>query len=283
MSKQKAFVRYTKNGRIIPGSLIMSYDYPKPGLWAQVLTNICCDQDVPGITSTTPKAWVRYTKQGKLVPGSLVIGDSYPESGIWKEVLIDLCCSEYTYCQGEVQIGEQVWSRCNLNTERYLTGDLIPEVQDPTEWANLTTGAWCYYNNDQETGKIYGKLYNWYAVTDSRGLGTPGYHIPSETEWLTLANYVVYDGGSLKETGTEHWLAPNIGATNSTGFTALGGGYRKFDDGAFLYLKDYGFWWTTTASISLTSRDWALGAGTSDLLYGNSDNRFGFSIRLIKD
>lgn len=134
----------------------------------------------------------------------------------------DPCCS-----LPDVTIGTQIWTGCNLNVETYQNGDAIPQVQDPTEWPNLTTGAWCYYNNDPLNGCTYGKMYNWYAINDPRGLAPTGYHIPSETEVLTLQSYLggqLVAGGKMKETGLLHWNSPNTGATNSSGFTALAGG-----------------------------------------------------------
>ena len=95
-------------------------------------------------------------------------------------------------------IGNQTWTTKNLNVSKYRTGDLIPQVQDPTLWDNLTTGAWCYYENNSANGTIYGKLYNWYAVTDSRGLAPTGYHIPNNSEFMTLINYL---GGGREDEG----------------------------------------------------------------------------------
>jgi uncharacterized protein (TIGR02145 family) len=186
-------------------------------------------------------------------------------------------------CTGEdVTIGSQVWKVCNLNVSTYNNGDPIPEITDLTEWVNATTGAWCWYNNDSANGAIYGKLYNWYAVTDPRGIAPAGYHVPSESEWQALSFSVIGDGGTLKETGTTHWTSPNTGATNSTGFTALPGGIRGFD-GSFSLINDYGFWWTSTPDVPGTSRNWALAYDISTILFGNSGNNLGFSVRLIKD
>ena len=89
-----------------------------------------------------------------------------------------------------VTIGTQVWTSKNLDVTTYRNGDVIPHVQDQEAWATLTTGAWCYYNNDPANGTKYGKLYNWYAVNDARGLAPQGYHIPSEAEWDTLLHYL---------------------------------------------------------------------------------------------
>jgi hypothetical protein len=85
-----------------------------------------------------------------------------------------------------IKIGNQLWTKNNLNVNKYRNGDLIPEVKDPKEWYKLTTGAWCYYNNDPKNGAIYGKLYNWYAVNDPRGLAPEGFHIPTVTELNVL-------------------------------------------------------------------------------------------------
>ena len=147
-----------------------------------------------------------------------------------------------------VTIGTQVWNTKNLDVTYYRNGDVIPQVTDSTEWANLTTGAWCYYNNDPAYGAIYGKLYNWYAVHDSRGMSPLGWHIPSDAEFTTLSTYLGGDtiaGGKLKETGTTHWSIPNTGATNETGFSFLPGGYRS-KTGSFASIRDGGVMWSTT-------------------------------------
>ena len=96
--------------------------------------------------------------------------------------------------ENEIKIGDQTWTTKNLDVDTYRNGDAIPQVQDEKEWVNLTTGAWCYYENETANGTTYGKLYNWYAVTDSRGLAPTGYHIPNNSEFMTLINYL---GGSF--------------------------------------------------------------------------------------
>ena len=102
----------------------------------------------------------------------------------------------------KIQIGNQIWMTKNLNTSQYKNGDPIPQVQDQTQWQNLTTGAWCYYENNTANGRIYGKLYNWYAVNDSRGLAPEGWHIPTIGEFNTLSEFlggVNVAGGKMKE------------------------------------------------------------------------------------
>src|ERR1035437_4904310 len=127
-----------------------------------------------------------------------------------------------------VTICTQSWMLKNLDVSTYRNGDLIPEVTDGSAWSALTAGAWCWYNNDSATNaSTYGKLYNWYAVNDPRGLAPTGWHVPSDAEWTTLSTCLggnAVAGGAMKETGTTHWTSPNTGATNSSGFTGLPGG-----------------------------------------------------------
>ena len=148
-----------------------------------------------------------------------------------------------------VSICDQVWMKKNLDVDHYRNGDPIPQVTDPTQWANLTTGAWCYYNNDPANRTTYGKIYNWYAVNDSRGLAPVGWHIPTDAEWTELENCLGGEsvaGGKMKETGTTHWLSPNTGATNESGFTALPGGSRSYMNGLYYEIGQSGAWWSST-------------------------------------
>jgi uncharacterized protein (TIGR02145 family) len=188
----------------------------------------------------------------------------------------------------EITIGTQTWSGCNLNVDTYQNGDIIPEVQDPVIWASLTTGAWCHYNNDPANEAIYGKLYNWYAVNDSRGLAPSGWHVPSDDEFTTLANYLggaTYAGGKMKEEGLCHWNSPNTGATNESGFTGLPGGARIYNTGGFSYLNNLGFFWTSTEATEYFTDTaffyWLLvGAAYLDRNYVSKVT--GNSVRLIK-
>jgi hypothetical protein len=103
----------------------------------------------------------------------------------------------------DVVIGTQTWTACNLDVTTYRNGDAIPQVTDPTAWNNLTTGAWCYYENSSSLGCTYNKLYNWYAVNDPRGLAPVGYHVPTEAEIETLRQFLggtTVAGGKLKST-----------------------------------------------------------------------------------
>ena len=127
-------------------------------------------------------------------------------------LIIAVSFSAYSNGQSSIKIGNQVWATTNLNVTTYSNGDPIPEVKDPSEWKTLTTGAWCYYNNDPANGTKYGKLYNWYAVHDPRGLAPAGFHIPSDAEWTTLITYLGGEsvaGGKLKQAGMYNWISPN--------------------------------------------------------------------------
>jgi len=194
-----------------------------------------------------------------------------------------------------VRIGTQVWMKKNLDVTRYRNGDKIPQVKDRHKWASLTTGAWCWYNNDSATGAVYGKLYNWYAVHDPRGLAPEGWHVPSEAEWTTLSTYLggyAVAGGKMKSTGTIEagtglWYAPNADATNSSGFTALPGGYHHFND---YYIESFygagitGFWWSTT-EYTLLNYAWYhyINYGGGTIYADEIQKTWGFSVRCVKD
>ena len=196
-----------------------------------------------------------------------------------------------------VTIGTQIWSSTNLDVTTYRDGTPIPQVTDPTAWANLTTGAWCYYNNDPANGTIYGKLYNWYAVAgiyDAASLNDPslrkqlapqGWHIPSDAEWTILTDFLGGEsvaGGKMKETGTTHWDSPNTGATNESGFTALPGGYR-YNYSAFYSINFNSYWWSSTEYDSANSLLRNINYNYGYLGGGNHLKEFGFSVRCIKN
>ena len=184
-----------------------------------------------------------------------------------------------------ITIGTQKWMGKNLDVATYRNGDTIPQVTDATKWSNLTTGAWCYYNNDAANGTKYGKLYNWYAINDSRGLAPQGWHIPGDAEWTTLSTLLggeVLAGGKLKEVGTLNWQSPNTNATNESGFSALPGGDR-YDRGTFNSVGNDGVWWSATQDKSNFVWVRALTYSTGNLYrFSNSMNN-GFSVRCLRD
>lgn len=149
-----------------------------------------------------------------------------------------------------VQIGNQLWMRENLKVTHYQNGDPIPIITATNLWMNAITHGRCYYNLDSASNKaVYGGLYNWHAVNDSRNVCPSGWHVPSDADWGTmevaLGTETISIGGNMKETGFAHWIAPNTGATNSSGFTALPGGQRDYN-GMFNNMTNYGYFWTST-------------------------------------
>jgi uncharacterized protein (TIGR02145 family) len=207
----------------------------------------------------------------------------------------------YSCSLADVTIGTQTWKACNLSVSEYRDGTPIPQVQDPTAWANLTTGAWCYHSNSTENGYIYGKLYNWYAVNNPKGLAPEGYHVPTTAEWTTLTTYVNglppagNVGGKLKSTST-NWFTPgntgpsggNVGATNQVGFSAIPGGSRGFT-GAFISLNTNGRWWTSSRTTTpgkdpnVDSIARTMNANNTQVGVPDNNQKNGFSVRVIKD
>lgn len=183
-----------------------------------------------------------------------------------------------------ITIGTQIWQSKNLDVPTYRNGDAIPKVTDATQWSNLTTGAWCWYNNDSATySATYGRLYNWYAVADPRGLCPTGWHAPTDAEWTTLVNQLggsSVAGGALKS--TTGWTSPNTGATNSSGFTGLPGGFR-FDNGSFFNFGFNGYWWSSTEDDTANAWVRFLGYLDGNIDRFSSNKQDGFSVRCLRD
>ena len=200
-----------------------------------------------------------------------------------------------------VQIGTQCWTKENLRVTKYRDGSNIPTSLSNSNWRSTTSGAYAIYNNDVTNEAIYGKLYNWYAVNDSRKLCPTGWHVPTDAEWTIMiqildSSQVINSGNvltlfgtqstiagdKLKVTGTSYWYNPNPGATNESSFSALPGGFRHYD-GSFSSIRDYAFFW------SATEIDY-YGAWHRDLYYNNGNvDRFnyrkieGYSVRCLSD
>ena len=190
----------------------------------------------------------------------------------------------------DIQICNQFWMGCNLDVDTYRNGDPIPEVTNPTQWENLTTGAWCYIVNDQAYGEIYGKLYNWYAVNDPRGLAPDGWHIPTDAEWTELTNCLggsSVAGGKLKFPGTKEdgnglWRSPNTGATNESGFSALPGGYCSIL-GGFIDIGLLGIYWSATDVSDTVAWGRTLRYDTTNIYRKSGSKVLGFSVRCVRD
>jgi uncharacterized protein (TIGR02145 family) len=196
-----------------------------------------------------------------------------------------------------VTIGSQVWMKENLKVSKYRNGDLISTNLDNSTWENTTTGAYSIYNNDATNNTNYGKLYNWYAVADPKGLCPVGWHVPSDGEWKTLEislgmSTIDADltggrgtaqnvGGKLKSTSTL-WNTPNDGATNASGFSGLPGGTRSFN-GVYVSIGIYGYWWSSTESSTTLAWTRYLDYPYGYSGRGESDRRDGFSVRCLRD
>jgi uncharacterized protein (TIGR02145 family) len=251
-----------------------------------------------GIAATVYRRWSK-DRIEVLVPSGSPIGDCKVA------VVMSLKTSnevDFTLLSSSpVTIGTQTWMGANLDVVKYRNGDPIPEVSDPTAWGNLATGAWCYPDNDPAKGALTGKLYNWYAVNDPRGLAPAGWHIPTQTEWKTLFMYLgmtqaeadgygyppdayhgTTEGGQLKEEGTSLWLSQNVGATNYTGFTALPAGYRNTSNGFSGYRTAAG-WWAATDFDQ--NRAWMrmVVYYYANTYHNNLPKTMGFSVRCIQD
>jgi len=149
-----------------------------------------------------------------------------------------------------VTIGTQVWMQENLRTTKYNDSTTIPNVTQATAWNALSSPAYCWFNNDALNFKTpYGAYYNWYAINTGK-LCPIGWHVPTSAEWTTLVTYLGgtnVAGGKMKESGTTHWIAPNLGADNSSGFTGMPGGFRDTNNnGLFDGLRYYGMFWLSS-------------------------------------
>ena len=183
-----------------------------------------------------------------------------------------------------VTIGTQVWMKENLKVTKYRNGDAIPTTTASIPNDSSSKYQWAYDGNESNAS-TYGRLYTWYAATDSRGLCPTGWHLPTNAEWTTLTNYLGGEsvaGGKLKEAGTSHWISPNTSADNSSGFTALPGGYRDYA-GAFGSVGLYGYWWSATEFSTASAWYCALFFHRSSATRDYRSKSYGFSVRCVRD
>ena len=184
-----------------------------------------------------------------------------------------------------IKIGDQWWMAENLKVTHYRDGTSIPHVTDNNEWAGLTTGAYCAYDNNESNVDTYGYLYNWYAVGDNRNIAPNGWHVPTDEEWQTLVVYLggySVAGGKLKEAGTEHWNSPNTGATNESGFCALPGGYREWSNGILKGMGAVAYFWLSKENNY--SPAWSVNNMYPEVVYRYDYNKkYGYSVRCVKD
>jgi uncharacterized protein (TIGR02145 family) len=186
-----------------------------------------------------------------------------------------------------IEIGDQWWMAENLKVTHYRNGDPIPNVTDPDDWNSLTGGAYCEYDNDTANAAIYGRLYNWYSIGDSRDIAPSGWHVPADSEWQTLVDFLggwEIAGGKLKDTAAAYWTSPNTGATNESGFTALPGGYRGGEGGYSGIGHGTGFW-TSSGHEYINDAAWNrnLTYNHPEIIHDYSGKKSGNSVRCVKD
>lgn len=211
-------------------------------------------------------------------------GDVIPFTTAKASTVTDMDGNIYTL----LNIGTQVWMGENLRTTKFRDGSVIPLVTDNEEWSNLTTAGLSWYNNDQETfGNIYGALYNWFAVTDAKGLCPTGFHVATDDDWAVLIATAGGDaiaGGKLKEQGTDHWTSPNSGATDNYSFRALPAG-RRSNDGSYFYIGTNTRWWSSTEYELNNIYAWSIGVAYDEEAI-DKDYRlkeYGMSVRCVRD
>jgi uncharacterized protein (TIGR02145 family) len=185
----------------------------------------------------------------------------------------------------EVTIGKQVWMSENLNVDKFRNGDPIPQAKTDEAWIAAGKNkqpAWCYYDNDPSNETKYGKLYNWHAVNDPRGLAPNGYHIPTDTEWYILTDILggIYIAGT-KMKSTSGWF-DNGNSTNSSGFSGLPGG-KRLGNGTFGSVGESGCWWSSTEDD--TDRAWGrfLTYYFGKVSSNNWNKGTGLSVRCLRD
>lgn len=175
------------------------------------------------------------------------------------------------------------WTKQNYTGTRFRNGDEIPQVTNVNDWLNLTTPAWCYYNNDPANEATYGKLYNWYAINDPRGFAPLGYRVPSDSDWddlITCLGGTSVAGGKMKS--IEGWTAPNTGATNESGFSALGAGLRG-SGGFFINIGTSGRFWASNEVDSTNAKCRQLSNTSGEVTNVSINKKSGLSVRLIKE
>jgi len=221
----------------------------------------------------------------------LYLGGQQPTCGCG--ILTDIDGNTYK----TIVIGDQCWMAENLEVTHYRNGDNIPRVTDPDTWRYLTTGARCEYDDNPAFVPVYGRLYNWYAMIDTRNIAPEGWHVPSDAEWKQLEMYLgmsqeeadqeggyrgTDEGGRLKDAGFLYWYSPNTGATNETGFTGLPGGYRS-NGGSYATLYSSGLFWTSTEALSISAWFRHLYYKSAGVSRDDLNKECGFSVRCVKD
>jgi uncharacterized protein (TIGR02145 family) len=206
----------------------------------------------------------------------------------------DLIYGSMTDQEGNVYktivIGTQEWMAENLSTSVYRNGDVIATGLSTSQWTNTVQGAWAYFQNDASKNCPFGKLYNWYACVDARELCPTGWHVPTDADWTVLSDYLggeAIAGGKMKTLGisdsaTGLWSAPNSGATNSSGFSGIPGGYRMLQ-GPYSNLEFIGYYWSSSDFVTLSAYYRYIIYDDVDLTRATGAKGNGFSVRCVRD
>lgn len=218
-------------------------------------------------------------------------------STVLSAILLSVICSSAMYAQAVrtkattpekvVKYGLQVWSPANLNVTKFRNGDPITEAKTPEEWKSAGAAhkpAWCYFNNDPENGKKFGKLYNWYAITDPRGLAPAGWRVPTNADWMKLVkNLTGTDIAGNKLKSKEGWKSKS--GNDMIGFSALPGGYRD-QDGKFEAVGIHAQWWSNSKPVEVKKTNHIYSLAIKDKMpevsYLQMEKNAGLSVRCIK-
>ncbi|HEX2958041.1 MAG TPA: fibrobacter succinogenes major paralogous domain-containing protein [Chitinispirillaceae bacterium] len=212
------------------------------------------------------------------------------------ETMTDIDGNLYT----SIKIGKQIWAVEDLRTTKLNDGNSITYAPEISVWAGLNSPGYCFYDNDPSTGSIYGALYNWFAVSSGK-LAPKGWHVPTDSEWLQLKEYLIRNGYNWDGTkegnkiakamaSTSDWAADgndgtvgnDLSKNNRSGFTALPCGCRN-DLGCYLDLHFYDYWWSATEANMFNAYRYYLGFNHSDLSGSSYFKQYGLSVRLVKD
>ena len=184
-----------------------------------------------------------------------------------------------------VWIGNNLWMAENLQTTHYSNGNPIPNIVQNTQWSNLEIGAWSYYKNQKDSKKTYGKLYNWFTVSDHRNVCPKGWHVATDEEWFALGSFLGGNkvaGDKMKTTGSNYWVKSDSSVTNESRFSGLPSGLR-FPSGEFGHHGYYGYWWSSSMSTSDLASGRYLYDNNSEIGIGSSLKSYGFCIRCVKN
>ncbi len=197
----------------------------------------------------------------------------------------------------EIKIGDQIWMTRNLDVENFQNGDSIPCIETKEQWMEAEKNeqpAWCYYENDPANGEKYGKIYNWYAVNDERGLAPKGWHIPLVKEWEQLSEYLGESSAGIEMKNSSGWYSimfpeENYNGTNNSGFSALPGGERSRvgtlvgETGRFNGIGNMGSFWSSTESNDRAAHSIKLLGSDAELNMYKQHKGNGLYVRCIKD